>query len=140
MLGDETSAGLEDDELAAYRAFADQVDLVKTALLRFLLDAKDAGKRVVGYGAPAKGTTLLNYCGIRPDLLAFTVDRSPHKQGHLLPGVRIPVRSPEDLLAARPDYVLILPWNLRDEIAGQMAVVRDWGGKFVVPIPRLDVF
>ena len=112
---------------------------VKAGLLRFLLDARDAGKTVVGYGAPAKGNTLLNYCGVGPDLVAFTVDRSPHKQGTLLPGVRIPVRAPEAILEARPDYVLILPWNLRDEIMGQMDAVRGWGGRFVVPIPTLQV-
>ncbi len=136
-LAEELAAGLEGAE--AYRAFADQVVAVKAGLLRFLLDARAAGKRVAGYGAPAKGNTLLNYCGVGPELIGFTVDRSPHKQGTLLPGSRIPVRAPDALLAARPDYVLILPWNLKDEIMGQMAAVRGWGGRFVVPIPRLAV-
>ena len=105
----------------------------------FFVEAARAGKRVVGYGAPAKGNTLLNYCGIGPELMAFTVDRSPHKQGRFLPGTRIPVRSPADLLAARPDFVFILPWNLRDEIVRQMEAIREWGGRFVVPIPTLRV-
>ena len=137
VLGEEVAAGLEDG--AAYRAFARQVVDVKAGLLRFLLDAREAGKVVAGYGAPAKGNTLLNYCGVGTDLLAFTVDRSPHKQGMLLPGTRIPVLAPEALLEARPDYVLILPWNLKGEVMAQMAAVRGWGGRFVVPIPRLEV-
>ena len=137
VLGAELAAGLEG--AAAYRAFADQVVAVKAGLLRFLLDARDAGQRVAAYGAPAKGNTLLNYCGVGKELVAFTVDRSPHKQGTLLPGSRIPVLAPEALLEARPDWVLILPWNLKDEITAQMAAVRDWGGRFVVPIPRLEI-
>ena len=96
---------------------------------------KRAGKSIVGYGAPAKGNTLLNYCGVRGDFLDYTVDASPHKQGLFLPGTRIPIRAPAAILETRPDYVLILPWNLRDEIAGQMAAIRDWGGRFVVAIP-----
>ncbi len=137
VLNEEAAFGLEGPE--AYRAFARQVVDVKAALLRFLLDARDAGKTVVAYGAPAKGNTLLNYCGVGPDLVPFTVDRSPHKQGTLLPGVRIPIRAPEAIVEARPDYVLILPWNLKDEIVAQMAAVRGWGGRFVVPIPTLQV-
>jgi SAM-dependent methyltransferase len=136
-LAAERAAGLEGPD--AYRAFAAQVVTAKAGLLRFLLDARDAGKRVVGYGAPAKGNTLLNYCGIGPEFLPFTVDRSPHKQGTLLPGTRIPVRPPGAIAEARPDYVLILPWNLQDEITRQMAHISDWGGRFVVPIPRLTV-
>lgn len=137
-LAAERAAGL--DTLAGHQGFAAKVSTIKEDLLSFLIEARRAGKRVVGYGAPAKGNTLLNYCGVKPDHLAFTVDRSPHKQGRLLPGTRIPIRAPADLLAARPDYVLILPWNLRDEIAEQMAQIRDWGGRFVVPIPRLEIF
>ena len=137
ILAAESAAGLEGAE--AYRAFAEQVVEVKAGLLRFLLDARAAAKSVAAYGAPAKGNTLLNYCGVGPELIGFTVDRSPHKQGTLLPGSRIPVRAPEALLQARPDYVLILPWNLRDEIIEQMSAVRAWGGKFVVPIPNLVV-
>ena len=95
---------------------------------------------MVGYGAPAKGNTLLNYCGVGKELLPFTVDRSTHKQGLLLPGSRIPVRAPEAIAEEKPEFVLILPWNLRDEIAAQMAFIRDWGGRFVVPIPGVEVF
>jgi SAM-dependent methyltransferase len=133
----EIAAGL--DGPAAYRGFASRVAETRYALLEFLIGAQRAGKRVVAYGAPAKGNTLLNYCGIRGDLIEFTVDRSPHKQGMLLPGTHIPIRHPDDILAAKPDYVLILPWNLSAEITQQMAAVRDWGGAFVVPIPALRI-
>ncbi len=137
VLAEELAAGLETTE--AYAAFARQVIDTKVALLRFLIDARAAGKTVAAYGAPAKGNTLLNYCGVGPELVAFTVDRSPHKQGKLLPGVRIPVRAPEAIMEARPDYLLILPWNLEAEITAQMAGIRDWGGRFVVPIPTVRV-
>jgi hypothetical protein len=112
----------------------------KLSLLTFLIDAKRRGKSVVGYGAPAKGNTLLNYCGVGPELIAYTVDRSPHKQGLLLPGTRIPIRGPEAIAETRPDYVLILPWNIRDEVAAQMEIVRSWDGRFVVPIPEVQIF
>ena len=138
LLAEERAAGLAGR--AAYDAFAEQVVDTKAALMAFCVEARRAGKTILGYGAPAKGNTLLNYCGIGPEFIAFTVDRSPHKQGLLLPGTRIPIRAPEALLEARPDYVLILPWNLREEIATQMAAVRDWGGRFVVPIPSVQVF
>lgn len=134
----ELQCGLDGPE--AYRGFAEQVVETKARLLEFLLGARRAGKRVVGYGAPAKGNTLLNYCGIGPELLPFTVDRSPYKQGLLLPGTRIPIRAPEAIFEVRPDFVLILPWNLREEIAVQMAVIREWGGRFVVPIPQVEIF
>jgi SAM-dependent methyltransferase len=124
---------------AWYDAFGEKVRETKRRLLEFLIEARRSGKSVVGYGAPAKGNTLLNYCGVRTDFLDFTVDRSPHKQGRFLPGTRIPIRAPEAIFEARPDYVLILPWNLRDEIAGQMAGIRDWGGRFVVAIPEVTV-
>jgi hypothetical protein len=137
ILAEELADGLEGPE--AYRAFAEKVVRVKIGLLRFLIEARAAGRRVVGYGAPAKGNTLLNYCGVGPELLEFTVDRSPHKQNTLLPGVRIPVLAPQAIIDGRPDYVLILPWNLRDEIMQQMAEIRSWGGKFVVPIPELKI-
>jgi len=137
ILHAEQAAGL--DTSAPYRAFADQVIRVKTDLLRFLLDARQNGKTVAGYGAPAKGNTLLNYCGVGPELISFTVDRSHYKQGTLLPGTRIPVRAPEAIMEAKPDYLLILPWNLKDEITEQMADIRGWGGQFVVPIPKLTV-
>ena len=128
------------DRMATYERFGAQVEATKRGILRFLVDARDAGKRVVGYGAPGKGNTLLNYCGIRTDLIEFTVDRNPYKHGRFLPGTHIPVHPPDALDAARPDYVFILPWNLRDEIARQLAHVREWGGKFVVPIPEIDVW
>jgi SAM-dependent methyltransferase len=133
----ETEAGLT--TLAAYSTFSEQVRETKRALLEFLITAKRQGKQIVGYGAPAKGNTLLNYCGIRQDFLDYTVDRSPHKQGRFLPGTHIPVYAPEKVSETRPDYILILPWNLKDEIADQMAYIRDWGGKFVTPIPRIEV-
>jgi len=133
----EVDAGLL--SLDYYRSFALQVEKTKRDLLEFLIEAKRAGKRVVGYGAPGKGNTLLNYCGIRTDFLDFTVDRSPYKQGKFLPGTQIPIRHPDAIREARPDYVLILPWNLRDEIATQLAYVREWGGQLVVPIPRVEV-
>jgi SAM-dependent methyltransferase len=133
----EKAAGL--DRADTYRAFAEQVRSVKRGLLKFLIGAKEAGKRVAGYGAPAKGNTLLNYCGVRTDLLEYTVDRSPHKQARFLPGVHIPVYAPERIMQTRPDYVLILPWNLKDEIVAQMAGIRTWGGRFVVPIPEVRI-
>lgn len=138
LLARERAAGLLDP--TTYDAFEERVRATKRGLLRFLLDSADAGRRVAGYGAPAKGNTLLNYCGVGPDLLPYTVDRSPHKQGRYLPGTRIPVASPERLREEKPDYVLILPWNLRDEIVEQMADVRSWGGRFVVAIPEIEVF
>ena len=133
----EEALGLRTPEY--YRAFGPRVAEVKFRLLEFLIAAKRAGKRIAGYGAPAKGNTLLNYCGVRTDLLDYTVDRSPHKQGCLLPGTRIPVRAPDHVRETRPDYLLILPWNLRDEITAQMAYIREWGGRFVVPIPAAEV-
>ncbi|WP_420457004.1 methyltransferase domain-containing protein [Rubrivirga sp.] len=128
------------DDLATYARFAEQVRETKRGLLDFLIGARRAGKTVVGYGAPGKGNTLLNFCGVRTDLLDYTVDRNPYKQGTWTPGTRIPVYDPARIAETRPDYVLILPWNLRDEIASQMAHVRDWGGRFVVPIPAVEVF
>ena len=133
----EAAFGLSD--LATYARFGEQVRETKRRLLEFLIDAKRRGKRIVGYGAPGKGNTLLNYCGIRADFIDYTVDRSPHKQGNFLPGSRIPICAPERIMADQPDYVLILPWNLRDEIVGQMSGIRAWGGRFVVPIPTVEV-
>lgn len=133
----ELDAGLL--RLETYDGFAEQVRETKRKLLEFLIGAKRAGKRIAGYGAPGKGNTLLNYCGIRTDFLDFTVDRNTYKQGKFLPGTRIPIFPPEKLAEARPDYVLILPWNFKDEIVKQMAHVRDWGGRFVVPIPEVRV-
>jgi C-methyltransferase C-terminal domain/Methyltransferase domain len=133
----ELDAGLDGND--AYDRFAAQVVDIKLQFLDFVTRAKRAGKRIVAYGAAAKGNTLLNYCGIGPEFVDFTVDLNPHKQGMLLPGTRIPVRAPEAILEAKPDYVLILPWNLRDEIVEQMAAIRGWGGQFVVAIPSLQV-
>lgn len=137
IVAEERSAGL--DRIETYERFGKAVIDAKCALLEFLISARRNGKLVAGYGAPAKGNTLLNYCGVGPELLAFTVDRSPHKQGRYLPGSQIPVFAPERIFQERPDYVLILPWNLRDEIIEQMQGVRDWRGQFVVPIPRVQV-
>jgi SAM-dependent methyltransferase len=133
----ERAFGLTD--LDTYARFAEQVRDTKRALLAFLVAAKNEGKRVAAYGAPAKGNTLLNYCGVRTDFIDYTVDRSPYKQGHFLPGTHIPIHGPDRLRETRPDYVLILPWNLRDEIVEQMKDVRSWGGRFVVPIPRVEI-
>lgn len=126
--------------LAYYRDFESRVRETKRKLLEFLIEAKRAGKRIVGYGAPGKGNTLLNYCGIRTDFVDFTVDRSPHKHGKFLPGTHIPIFAPERLWEARPDYVLILPWNLKTEIMGQLAGISEWGGRFVVPIPEVTIY
>jgi cyclopropane fatty-acyl-phospholipid synthase-like methyltransferase len=131
----EVDAGLKD--LAWYSGFTQRVEAVKYGLLEFLIDARRRGKTVAGYGAPGKGNTLLNYCGIKSDLLPFTVDRNPYKHGRYCPGSRIPIYPVEHLIAARPDYVLILPWNLRDEIMNQMRQIGAWGGQFVVAIPEL---
>ena len=125
--------------LERYLAFGERVAATKRRLLSFLIEARDAGKTVAAYGAAAKGNTLLNYCGIGTDLVAYVVDRSPHKQGRYLPGTRLPIHAPEHLRATRPDLVLILPWNIKDEIVAQMAEAADWGGRFVVPIPKLQV-
>lgn len=127
------------DRLEKYTSFEERVRKTKRILLEFLVDAKKRGKKIVGYGAPGKGNTLLNYCGIRTDFLDFTVDRNPYKQGKYTPGTHIPILAPESLMQARPDYVLILPWNLKDEITQSLAAVRAWGGKFVVPIPTVQI-
>jgi hypothetical protein len=123
-----------------YTSFGERVKECKRELLEFLIAAKRAGKRIAAYGAPGKGNTLLNYCGIRTDFIDYTVDRSPHKQGNFLPGSRIPIHAPDMIRETRPDYLLLLPWNLSEEIMRQMADIRSWGGKFVVPIPRVKVF
>ena len=137
LLAAEDEAGVRTVEY--YASFARRVEATKRRLLEFLVDAKDQGLTVVGYGAPGKGNTLLNYCGVREDLLAYTVDRNPHKHGRFTPGTHIPIHPPEQILATRPDYVLILPWNLRREIVESMSVIREWGGRFVVPVPELRV-
>ena len=133
----DAAAGFSDP--ATYDAFSERVKETKRKLLSFLIDAKRAGKTVACYGAPGKGNTLLNYCGIGTDFVDFTVDRNPKKQGNFLPGSRIPIKSPDAIFETRPDYVLILPWNLKKEIAEQMKAIREWGGQFVVPIPETTV-
>jgi SAM-dependent methyltransferase len=123
------------DDLDAYSAFAENVRATKRRLLKLLIDLKDRGARIAGYGAPAKGNTLLNYCGIGNDMLDFTVDANPHKQGLSLPGSGIRVYGPERIVDSKPDYVLILPWNLKEEIVEQLAGIRHWGGRFILPMP-----
>lgn len=134
----EESAGYA--RLETYSRFAEQVEETKRKLLEFLIRAKQSGKSIVGYGAPGKGNTLLNYCGIRTDFLNYTVDRSPHKQGKFCPGTRIPIYSPDRIRETRPDFLLILPWNLKDEIMQQVSYIREWGGQFVVPIPEVMIY
>jgi SAM-dependent methyltransferase len=125
--------------LDVYRSFGDSVRATKRAVLRALIEAKEEGRTVVGYGAPAKGATLLNYCGIGTDFLDYTVDKSPHKQGRYLPGARVPILEPAAIARTRPDYVFILPWNLKDEIVDEMSFVRDWGGRFMVRTPEMSI-
>ena len=120
--------------------FARQVAAARNDFVEFLIGCQRTGMRVAGYGAPGKGNTLLNHCGIRSDLMEFTVDRNPHKHGLFLPGTHIPIHPVERLAQERPDYVVIMPWNLRDEITAQLAYVRDWGGRFVVSLPKLEIF
>ena|SRR5882672_1056012 len=126
--------------IETYRNFEEQVKETKRKLLAFLIEAKRDGKSVAGYGAPGKGNTLLNYCGIRTDFIDYTVDRNPYKQGKFLPGTHIPIFHPDRILETKPDYLFILPWNFKDEIMQQMAGIRKWGGKFVVPIPEVRVY
>ncbi len=137
VLEQEEAAGLH--TVAGHDGFAREVLQIKSNLLEFLLTAAAEGRSVAGYGAPGKGNTLLNHCGIRSDLLAYTVDRSPWKQGKFLPGTHIPIYPPERLAETRPDYVLVLPWNLREEISQQLAYIRSWGGRLVFPIPALEI-
>jgi SAM-dependent methyltransferase len=133
----EKQAGLAD--IDGYMHFEPKVQKVKRDLLKFLIAAKEEGKSIMGYGAPAKGNTLLNYCGVKTDLLPLTVDRSPHKHGKFMPGTHIPIFPPEKIFEVKPDYLLILPWNLKTEIMEQMQAVREWGCKFVLPIPELQI-
>ncbi|GHG15476.1 MULTISPECIES: class I SAM-dependent methyltransferase [Amycolatopsis] len=137
VLEREKSAGLH--ELSGYTEFAERVTRVRLDLLKFLIEARNDRKTVVGYGAPGKGNTLLNHCGIRTDLLQYTVDRNPYKHGRFTPGTRIPVLPPERIDADRPDYVLVLPWNLREELTEQLSHIGTWGGKLVFPIPHLEI-
>lgn len=137
MRAREKAAGL--DRIETYQGFSIRAQQIKRDLLRFLIETKDAGKSIVGYGAPAKGNTLLNYCGIGTDFLDYTVDISPHKQGRTLPGSRLPILAPEAIFETRPDYLLILPWNLEQEIIAQMGGIREWGGRFVIPMPKIRI-
>ena len=137
VLDAEAAAGLH--TVAGHEGFAAEVLRIKSDLVEFLIAAAREGKTVAGYGAPGKGNTLLNHCGIRSDLLAYTVDRSPVKQGKFLPGTHIPIYPPERIVQTKPDYILVLPWNLRDEISEQLGYVRAWGGRLVFPIPALEV-
>ncbi len=134
----EAAAGFT--RLETYFEFSEKVKETKRAILDFLIRAKREGKKIAGYGAPGKGNTLLNYCGIRTDFLDYTVDRNPYKQGKYTPGTRIPIYSPEKIKETKPDYIFILPWNLKDEIMSQVGYIRDWGGRFVVPIPEVRVY
>jgi len=133
----EIESGLERAE--TYARFEEQVRQTKRRLLSLLIGLKEQGKRIAGYGAPGKGNTLLNYCGVGPDFLDFTVDRNPYKQGKFLPGTHVPIYSPERLDQEKPDYIFILPWNFKDEIVAQLAHARSWGARFIVPIPRPEV-
>ena len=137
LLDKEKQAGLLDP--AAYQQFSRNVKAIKRALLECLISIKNEGKTIVGYGAPAKGNTLLNYCGIRTDFLDYTVDKNPYKQNRFLPGTHIPIRHPDQIRTDKPDYILILPWNIREEIMDQLSFVHEWGGKFIIPIPRVEV-
>jgi C-methyltransferase C-terminal domain len=137
VLDQEEAAGLH--TVAGHQGFAREVLKIKSDLLGFLLTAAREGRSVAGYGAPGKGNTLLNHCGIREDLLQYTFDRSPAKQGKYLPGTHIPIFAPEHLAETRPDYILVLPWNLRDEISAQLDYVRSWGARLVFPIPELEI-
>ena len=137
VLDDEARAALDRPE--GYEQFAAKVKETKLALLEFLLRAAREGRTVAGYGAPGKSATLLHYCGIGKDLIAYTVDRNPHKQGRFLPGTHIPICHPDRIRETRPDYVVILPWNLQNEIMSQLQYIREWGGRFVVPIPKAEV-
>ena len=136
-LAAEKKSGLDKDEIFA--EFTGKVKKVKTDLLTFLDETRKTGKAIAGYGAPAKGNTLLNYCGVGTDLISYTVDRSPHKQGMFLPGSHIPIYHPDKIRGTKPDFVFILPWNIKDEIMDQMSHIREWGGKFVAAVPKLEI-
>jgi hypothetical protein len=138
LLERERAYGLTD--VGFYRSYGSRVKEKKREILEFLIRMKREGKTIAGYGAPAKGNTLLNYCGVRTDFIEYTVDRNPHKQECYLPGSHIPIFSPEQVQETRPDLLLILPWNLKEEIMEQMGYIREWGGRFAVLIPEIEVF
>ena len=127
-------------KISTYKDFQERVNVVRENIINFFITAKNDGKKIICYGAPAKGNTLLNYCAIDSDFIDYTVDRSPHKQGLYLPGTHIPIKSPEKIREDKPNYLLILPWNLKDEIMTQMDYIRNWGGKFVVLIPEVKIY
>ena len=137
ILEREQDAGLLD--LKTYNSFRDKVQSTKRTLLKFLIEVKNEGKKIIGYGAPAKGNTLLNYCGIRTDFLDYTVDRNTHKQNKYLPGTHIPIKHPDKIKEDKPDYILILPWNIKDEIMEQISYIRKWSGKFIIPVPTVEI-
>jgi hypothetical protein len=138
VIADEERAGLASAD--GYDSFAQKVKATKLALVEFLITAAKQGKSVAGYGAPGKSATLLHYCGIGKDLIEYTVDRSPYKQGRFLPGTHIPIYHPDRIQETKPDYAVILPWNLKDEIMEQLQFIQDWGGRFVVPIPKVAIY
>ncbi len=138
LAGIEAQAGF--DRLETYFSFGRKVEATKRQILSFLIEARRAGKSIAGYGAPGKGNTLLNYCAIRTDFLDYTVDRNPYKHGKFLPGTHIPIFAPDKIRETRPDYVVIMPWNLKDEIRQQLSWISEWGGRFVVFIPEVEVF
>jgi hypothetical protein len=138
VLASEEAAGLH--SLEGHAGFASSVARVRNDFVEFLVACSREGKTVVNYGAPGKGNTLLNHCGVRTDQIAFAVDRNPFKHGKFLPGTHLPILAPERLAEVEPDYVVIMPWNLREEIAAQLEHVRDWGGRLVVALPQLEIF
>jgi hypothetical protein len=133
----ERDAGIT--KLDFYKGFQEKVDKVKIDFLSFLIDQKNSGKKIIAYGAAAKGNTLLNYCGVRKGLIEFVVDASPYKQGKFLPGSHIPIVKEEEIEKLKPDYVIILPWNIKDEVMEQLKYIRNWNGRFVTAIPKLDI-
>jgi len=137
LLAAEKKFGLTDSSI--YNKYSEQISIVKQNIWKFFISAKQENKKIVCYGAPAKGNTLLNFCGIGKDFIEYTVDKNPHKQNSFLPGTHIPIYSPEKIRSTKPDYVLILPWNLKDEIVKQMSFIRGWNGKFVVLIPKIEI-
>ena len=137
LLAAEKQFGLTDSSI--YNKYSEQISIVKQNIWKFFISAKQENKKIVCYGAPAKGNTLLNFCGVGKDFVEYTVDKNPHKQNLFLPGTHIPIYSPEKIRSTKPDYVLILPWNLKDEIVKQMSFIRDWNGKFVVLIPEIEI-
>ena len=138
MLKKEIESGLT--SISNYESFSERVKETKLKIWDFFISAKKDGKKIVGYGAPAKGNTMLNYCGIGKEILEYTVDISPHKQGMFLPGTHIPIKNPDMIKETKPDYVVILSWNFKDEIVEQMNYIREWGGKFVVLHPKIEIY